>query len=119
MRTNPNGNGISSLGLPSVGHGPTNQLGIDAYATRLGIPTQDIFGIIYLVFLCACGALLGIFFICGLVLQVIVWISSSERKGIWQERRFQWAEMGSNNSLRIMVLSLGTLATFAFYVSHI
>lgn len=107
--------------VPSVSYtsGAVDQLGIAAYATRLGIPAQDIFGLVYLVYLCACGVLLVIFFVCGLVLQIAVWISSSERKEVWRVRRFRWAEMASNNSLRIMVLALGTLATFSFYVSHI
>ena len=118
-QSNPSGSGVSSLTLPSVSYGPSSQLGIAAYAARLGIPSQDIFGIIYLVYLCACGVLLALFFVVGLALQIAVWHSSQERKGSWRARRFRWAEMASNNSLRIMVLALGTLATFTFYVSHI
>jgi len=110
---------VSSLTVPSVSYGPSNQMGIDAYTTRLGIPSQDIFGLIYLVYLCACGVLLVLFFVFGLALQLAIWVSCQEKKGIWRARRFRWAEMASNNSLRIMVLALGTLATFAFYVSHI
>ena len=110
---------MSSLTVPSVSYGPTHQMGIDTYAARLGIPSQDISGLIYLVYLCACGVLLVIFFVFGLALQVAVWVSSQERKETWRAQRFRWAEMASNNSLRIMVLALGTLATFGFYVSHI
>lgn len=112
---------MSSLTVPSVSYGPplSNQTGIDAYATRLNIPSQDIFGIVYLVFLTACAALLVIFLVIGFALQITVWVSHRDRKGIWRAQRFRWAEMASNNSLRIMVLALGTLATFAFYVSHI
>jgi uncharacterized iron-regulated membrane protein len=116
------GSGVSSLTVPSVSYGPplANQTGIDAYATRLKIPSQDIFGIVYLVFLSACAALLLFFLVVGFALQITVWVSSpQDRKDIWRARRFRWAEMASNNSLRIMVLALGTLATFAFYVSHI
>ena len=118
---NNSGSGVSSLTVPSVSSSPplVNQTGISAYATRLGIPSQDIFGIIYLVFLCACGALLVVFFVFGFILQIAVWISSRERKDVWRARRFRWAEMASNNSLRVMVLALGTLATFAFYVCRI
>jgi hypothetical protein len=117
-QSNPSGSGVSSLAVPPVSYGPVNQMGINAYATWLGIPSQDIFGLIYLVYLCACGALLVIFLVFGLILQVVVWVSSQERKDIWRARRFRWAEMASNNSLRIMVLALGTLATFSFFVSH-
>jgi hypothetical protein len=115
---NNSGSEVSSLTVPSVSSNPplANQTGIKAYATRLGIPSQDIFGITYLVFLCACGILLVVFFVFGFILQIAVWISSQERKDVWRARRFRWAEMASNNSLRIMVLALGTLATFAFYV---
>ena len=116
--TPQSGSGVSSLTVNSVNYGP-NQTGIDAYATRLGIPSQYIFGIVYLVFLCGCGALLVLFFVLGFILQIAVWVSFRERKGIWRARRFRWAEMASNNSLRVMVLALGTLATFAFYVSRI
>jgi hypothetical protein len=57
---NNSGNGLASLTVPDVSYGPplSNQTGISAYAMRLGIPSQDIFGIIYLEFLSACGALL-------------------------------------------------------------
>jgi hypothetical protein len=119
---NSSGSGVSSLTVPPVSYGPplANQTGIEACATRLKIPSQDILGIVYLVFLSACAALLLIFLVVGFALQIAVWVSSSQnRKGIWRARRFRWAEMASNNSLRIMVLALGTLATFAFYVSHI
>ena len=116
------GSGVSSLTVPLVSYGspPGNQTGIEAYATRLKIPSQDVFGIVYLVFLSACAALLLVFLIVGFTLQIVVCVSSSpSRKGVWRARRFCWAEIASNSSLRIMVLALGTLATFTFYVSHI
>jgi hypothetical protein len=77
--------------------------GIPAYAAKLGINRQDIFGMAYFVFLCACAALLVIFLLVGLAIQIASLIASNpERKEVWLKRRTQWRQISSNNSLRIV-----------------
>jgi len=111
----PNGNGIASLAVPSVSSGPplAEQTGIQAYATRIGVPEQDIFGIVYLVYLCACALLIALFFLVGLVMQVKLWAANTpERKAVWMARRARWGEMASNNTLRIVWPVLRCMSVF-------
>jgi hypothetical protein len=94
---------LSQLSVPPVSSGPST--GISAYAAKLGVSHQDIFGISYFVFLCACAALLCIFVLVGLAVQIASLAASGpERKELWLERRTRWRQMSSNNSLRIVNL---------------
>lgn len=93
---------LSQLSLPAVSSSEASG-GIPAYAAKLGISQQDIFGIAYFVFLCACAVLLGIFLLVGLAVQIASSMASDpERKEAWLERRTRWRQMSSNNSLRIV-----------------
>jgi hypothetical protein len=96
---------LSSTVVPPVSSGLSNgePIGIDGYAQRLGISPQDIFGIAYLVFLCACAVLLCLFLLIGLVIQIGVFTAKSpDRRQVWLARRERWTAMSSNNSLRIV-----------------
>jgi hypothetical protein len=96
---------LSETAVPPVSSGVTvgETTGIDAYALRIGISPQDIFGIAYLVFLCACAVLLGLFLLVGLVVQISVFTAkTADKKQAWLARREKWAGMSSNNSLRIV-----------------
>jgi len=109
---------FSANAVPPVSSGVTigDTTGIDAYALKIGISPQDIFGIAYLVFLSACAVLLGLFVLIGLVMQICVSTAKTpDKKQVWLARREKWIATSSNNSLRIMTLALGALATFAFY----
>ena len=77
--------------------------GIPAYAAKLGISYQDLFGLIAFTFLCVLAVLLSIFWLVGLVIQIIVLAASKpERKAVWLERRTRWRQMSSNNTLRLV-----------------
>jgi hypothetical protein len=97
---------LSQFGVPDVSSKVTaaeSTVGIAAYAAKLGLSQQDIFVIAYLVFICACAAILGIFVLVGLAVQIASFvISSPEKKELWLSRRTRWQQMSSNNSLRIV-----------------
>jgi hypothetical protein len=77
--------------------------GIPAYAAKLNISYQDLFGLIAFTFLCVLAVLLSIFWLVGLVIQIKVWRASQpERKAVWVERRTRWGQMSSNNTLRLV-----------------
>jgi hypothetical protein len=112
-----NRNGVASLSVPSVSSDQplTEQSGIHSYSTRIGVQSQDMFGIVYLVYLCACAVLLSLFFLVGLGMQVAVWTAKTpERKVVWTARRVRWGEMASNNSLRIVRLVLHCVLAFIY-----
>jgi hypothetical protein len=93
--------GSSQSSIPSVSS--ETPVGIPAYASKLGVSPQDIFGIAYFVFLCACAVLISLFMLVGLVIQIAALMASQpERKEVWLERRKRWQQMSSNNSLRIV-----------------
>jgi hypothetical protein len=103
----PGSSSFGAVTIPDVqsGSSPSDQSGIVAYAGKVGVPPQDVFGIVYFVFLCACGVLITLFFFVGIVMQIGVCLAKTPtRKMVWQERRGRWAEMSSNNSLRIVRL---------------
>jgi hypothetical protein len=115
-----NGDEIASLSVPSVSSDQplSEQSGIHAYSTRLGVPSQDMFGIVYLAYLCACAVLLCLFFLVGLAMQVAVWTAKTpERKVVWTARRVRWGEMASNNSLRIVNLVLHCVLPFIYFTA--
>jgi len=100
-----NGDASESFAIPPVssGSGLGASSGIATYSARLGVDEQDVFGIIYLVFLCACGVLLAISFLIGTVLHIASLVSTEEeRKAVWRTRRHRWAQMSSNNTLRLV-----------------
>jgi hypothetical protein len=93
---------LSEFNVPPVSSSKA-PAGITAYAAKLGINQQDIFGIAYFVFLCACAALLVISVLVGLVVHIASSMADEpERKEAWFERRTRWRQMSSNNSLRIV-----------------
>jgi hypothetical protein len=98
-------------GVPPVSSGQSNKetTGIDAYAQRLGINPQDVFGIVYLVFLCSCAVLLGLFLLVGLVMQIGVFTSKTQdKRQVWLARQMKWKAMSSNNTLRIVRIDAKT-----------
>jgi hypothetical protein len=93
---------LSQLSVPPVSSNEA-PAGIPAYAAKLGISEQDIFGIAYFVFLCAFAAVLVIFVLVGLVIQMASSMADEpERKEAWFERRTRWRQISSNNTLRIV-----------------
>jgi len=106
----------TSYGVSTVNSGLGVSSGIANYAGRLGVNEQDVFGVIYLVFLCACGVLLAIYILVGAIMHVKSLASKDEEgKEVWTTRRRRWGHMSSNNTLRLLLVALGTLATFAFH----
>ena len=77
--------------------------GISGYAVELGIGPQEVFVVVYCVFLCACLILLGLSLLVGLALQLNVLLATSDEKmekGLrW---RTLWQQMMSNNALRLV-----------------
>ena len=99
--------------LPIVSPGLSK--GIAAYSAQMGISEQDIFMLIYFVFLCACLILLGVHLIAKGVVHGLVVRATGENKAVW-ERRSRWVtHMVSNNSLRLVrdYHQLNTLITFS------
>jgi hypothetical protein len=96
---------LTATAVPPVGSGQIigQTTGIDGYAQRLGINPQDIFAIAYMVFLCACAVLLGLFLFIGLAIQIgALKAKAPSKKQIWLDRREKWQGISSNNSLRIV-----------------
>ena len=96
---------FTGAAVPPVGSGQTigQTTGIDGYAQRLGINPQDIFAIAYMVFLCACAVLLGLFLFIGLAIQIgALKAKTPDEKQLWLARREKWQGISSNNSLRIV-----------------
>ena len=96
---------LTATAVPPVGSGQISgeTTGIDGYALRLGINPQDIFAIAYMVFLCACAVLLGLFLFIGLAIQIgALKAKAPSKKQIWLDRREKWQGISSNNSLRIV-----------------
>jgi hypothetical protein len=96
----------SSSSLPVVDSTLTEESaksGIPAYAAKLGIDEQDIFGVAYLVFLSVCAILIVVVFLVTIVLQICAWQAEDvERKKVWRDRRRRWQQMSSNNTLRVV-----------------
>jgi hypothetical protein len=80
--------------------------GISTYLARMGINEQDIFGLIYLVFLCVCAALLGLYLIAKGILQILAARAAVENRAAWEARGIQVTHMASNNTLRLVRNSL-------------
>jgi hypothetical protein len=102
--TNQNSS-FSATAVPPVSSGVMTgeTTGIDAYALKIGINPQDIFGIAYLAFLCAFAILLVLFLLVGSVMQIGVFTAKTpDKKQVWLARRQKWIGMSSNNSLRIV-----------------
>jgi hypothetical protein len=90
--------------------------GIANYAGRLGVNEQDVFGVIYLVFLCACGVLLVVSILVGAIMHVKSLASKDEEgKEVWTTRRRRWGHMSSNNTLRLVC---GFVYIWEFQTSH-
>ena len=88
--------------IPPVGSG-SGLGGIATYAAQQGIDAQDVFGVVYLVFLCACALLLVIYLVVAAVIQV-AFLKSKDgaRKDVWEARRDRWRHLFSNNGLRLV-----------------
>jgi hypothetical protein len=77
--------------------------GISTYSSKLGINAQDLFSIVYLVFLCACAVLLGLYLIAGAVTHIAIWRAPNEEtKEVWEVRKNRFTHMSSNNSFRLV-----------------
>jgi len=110
------GNTDTSFGVTTVNSGPVSS-GIANYSGRLGVNEQDVFVIIYLVFLCACGLLLVITVLVGTIMHIASLVSKDEdRKEVWNTRRHRWGHMSSNNTLRL-VRGLSIFETFTLLIS--
>jgi hypothetical protein len=90
--------------IPTVDPGVST--GIATYSSRLGIDRQDIFGIVYLVLLCACLVLLGLYVLASAIIHVMVHQASKsgdeEKKAKWEAWKGHFAHMSSNNTLRLV-----------------
>jgi hypothetical protein len=92
----------SNFAIPPVNSG-LGLGGIANYAAQQGINAQDIFGVVFLVFLCACALLLVIHLVAAAVIQVAILISKDEaRKDVWETRRDRFRYLSSNNCLRLV-----------------
>ena len=88
------------LKIPTVSPGVSK--GISTYLAQKGINDQDIFGLIYLVILCACAILLGLFLIVKGALIIVASKVKAEKRPVWEARSQQVTHMASNNSLRLV-----------------
>ena len=77
--------------------------GISTYSSKIGIDAQDLFGIVYLVFLSACALLLCLYLVAGAVTHIAIWRApNEERKTVWEARKSRFAHMSSNNGFRLV-----------------
>jgi Transient receptor potential (TRP) ion channel len=91
----------STSNIPPVMSGA--QTGIAGYAQQIGVDEQDLFMVIFLVFLCACGILLVLHFSVGVGIHVTsIRAKDEDKKEIWKKRRINWQYMSSNNLLRLV-----------------
>jgi Transient receptor potential (TRP) ion channel len=91
----------SDAGIPVVSTGISE--GIVNYSSELGISEQDIFGLVYLVFMCACATLLGLYLIAKAVVHVMVGRArDGQRRAVWEKRSHTVSHMASNNALRLV-----------------
>jgi len=91
----------SNTRIPVVS--PSVSSGIATYSSQLGIDEQDIFGIVFLVFLCVCALLWGLHLLGDVILRVVAfWAIDQERREVWKARRDRFSHMFSNNTLRLV-----------------
>jgi hypothetical protein len=82
---------------------PELSYGIPVYAAKLKIDYQDVFTIIYFMFLCVTGLLVAVFLLVGLIMQIALWSAKTEEnKQEWLTRRARWQQSISNNTLRLV-----------------
>ena len=82
---------------PSAG----GYLGIPAYAHLINLGQQDLFPMAFMVFLCACAALLVLSLV-PLALQIGVTASRQHNRQVWAARRDRWCGVTLSNTLRIV-----------------
>jgi hypothetical protein len=91
----------SNTRIPVVS--PSVSSGIATYSSQLGIDEQDIFGIVFLVFLCVCALLWGLHLLGDVILRIVAfWAIDQERREVWKARRDRLSHMFSNNTLRLV-----------------
>ena len=91
----------SNTRIPVVS--PSMSSGIATYTSQLGIDEQDIFGIVFLVFLCACALLWGLHLLGYAILRIVTFcVGNQERKAVWEARRGRLTNLFSNNTLRLV-----------------
>jgi hypothetical protein len=84
--------------IPTVSSG-----GISTYSSQLGLSEQDIFGIIYLLFLCACALLLGLYLLAEATIHIASFLAKTEeKKAMWEARKSRFPYFASNNTLRLV-----------------
>ena len=99
--------------IPAVSPGLSK--GISTYLARMGINEQDIFGVIYLVFLCACAILLGLYLIIKGSFEILAARATGENRAAWEARGLRITHMASNNTLRLVRIYCSRLLTSHSY----
>ena len=89
---------------PSVG----GYLGIPAYAHLIHLGQQDLFPMAFMVFLCACAALLVLSLV-PLALHIAVVASRQHHRRVWAARRDRWCGVTLSNTVRIVRCFLSRL----------
>jgi hypothetical protein len=78
-------------------------LGISTYSSKLGIDAQDLFGIMYPVFLSVCAVLLCLYLVAVAVTHIaILHALNEETKTVWEGWKNQFAHVFSNNSFQLV-----------------
>jgi hypothetical protein len=95
-----NANSGNTNSIPAVS--PSVSSGISTYTSQLGIDEQDIFTIVFLVFLCACALIFGLRLLGEAVVRIATFFASAERKAVWEARRERMGHMFSNGTLRLV-----------------
>ena len=72
------------LQFPTISPGIAQ--GMSTYLTRMGINGQHVFGLVYLVALCACAILLGLYLIVKGPLITLVARVTDENRAVWEGR---------------------------------
>jgi len=95
-----NANSGNTNSIPAVS--PSLSSGISTYSSQLGIDEQDIFTIIFLVFLSVCALIFGLRLLGEAVVRIATFFASAERKAVWEARRERMGHMFSNGTLRLV-----------------
>jgi hypothetical protein len=95
----PEESSLTADGIPPVSD--RGYLGIQAYAHLVHLQQQDLFPIMFMVFLIACAALL-VLSIVPSVLHIISITGKRDRQHVWAARADRWWAITSSNVLRVV-----------------
>jgi hypothetical protein len=85
---------VVSRGVPS---------GLSTFAAQLGMDAQDLFSLVFFVFLCACAIVIGLYLLAVAIVHMGI-LFSKDWKGsaVWEARKDRLAHLSSNNFLRLV-----------------